>query len=856
MQMIASHKKLPLWLPTIASPPPPPPLFLASGPPSVNPLPPQGPAPSGVSQVDPLPGAMPVEVVVDSGAARGATSGGAALVGAETASAEPGGAEPASAELGGAEPEGAELGGAESEGAESRGAEPEGAEPGGTEPEGAEPRGAESEGAESRGSKPRGTASAGGPAGASPRLSHRREILSSQQLCEWFAQRTRVRSGAAGAIGSAAGDNGAGGAGATSPGGARVTAGAGGTGGAGAAGPGGAPTGGTGAAGAGGVGGAGAGDPGNGGTRAGDPGAGGTDAEGAGAGGTGAGGAGASSPGGAGVTTGAGGPGGAGAAGPGGACTRGTRAAGASGVGGTGAGDPGAGGTGAGGAGAGDPGAGGTGVGGTGAGGNCAGGIGAGDLRAGGAGAGGAGAGGTGAGGTMQRRPFFVPPPPSSLPPSDSVLRHVLSLPSSTGLTPSLLCPPPHQSQPQLQPHSPLHTPSPYAEQTNSLTEHREPESRLASPVCAVCTGRSVPRPRPPPIPGTHIMALRPSCVPLRVPLPSPPASSVGGGSDPESDLVRAAGPTVTHLLANVITDPSFESAPASALVSSLVDFAAVCRLDYAASLVAESESDCPPSVGGECALSTDVLEDRQEDFECLAAAVPHLMAMLLAPEGDPDAPDIPTPRSYAEAITAPYSSQWQIAMDAEMGSWMFTGTYVDAIPPPGANIVSGMWIFRVMRPPGSPPVFKARYVARGFSQRQGVDFFQTFSPTLKMTDLRVLLHVTAQCEYELHSLDFSTTFLQGSLHEEIWLRRPLGFTGSFPAGTQWSLRRPVYGLCQAPREWHDTRRTMLTALGFAPSTADPSLFLRTDTLLSPFYVLLVFATADTEALALLKSDL
>ncbi|CAI7905735.1 unnamed protein product [Closterium sp. NIES-54] len=162
--------------------------------------------------------------------------------------------------------------------------------------------------------------------------------------------------------------------------------------------------------------------------------------------------------------------------------------------------------------------------------------------------------------------------------------------------------------------------------------------------------------------------------------------------------------------------------------------------------------------------------------------------------------------------------------MDAEMASWKSTGTYVDEVPPPGANIVSGMWIFKVKRPPGSPPVFKARYVARGFSQQQGVDYFQTFSPTPKMTTLRVLLYVAAQRDYELHSLDFSTAFLHGSLHEEIWLRRPPGFTGSFPPGTQWSLRRPVYGLRQAPREWHDTLRTTLAALGFAPSTTDPSL--------------------------------
>ncbi|CAI7851518.1 unnamed protein product [Closterium sp. NIES-53] len=115
---------------------------------------------------------------------------------------------------------------------------------------------------------------------------------------------------------------------------------------------------------------------------------------------------------------------------------------------------------------------------------------------------------------------------------------------------------------------------------------------------------------------------------------------------------------------------------------------------------------------------------------------------------GDPDAPDIPTPRSYAEAITDPYSSQWQAAMDAEMASWKSTGTYVDEVPPPGANIVDRMWILRVKRPPASPPAFK-------------------------MTTLRVLLHVAAQRDYELHSLDFSTAFLQGSLHDEIWLRRP-----------------------------------------------------------------------------------
>ncbi|CAI7793191.1 unnamed protein product, partial [Closterium sp. NIES-53] len=393
-------------------------------------------------------------------------------------------------------------------------------------------------------------------------------------------------------------------------------------------------------------------------------------------------------------------------------------------------------------------------------------------------------------------RPYYVP-----------LLQQVLCSPPSPGPPPPFLRPPPVQTQSQLQPTPPLPGPSPYSGPTRGLKERREPESRpvspasrFASPVRTVGASR-VSRPPLPPVPGTHSMTLRPSTASQRLPLPSPPASSLPDGPDPESDSLRAASPTVMRFLATAVTDPLFESYAASALVAELVDFAAACRLDYATSLVAASASVCPPSVGGECALGTDVLEDRHEDLECFAAASPHLVSMLLAPEGDPDALDILTLRSYAEAIEGPYSSQWQAAMDAEMASWKSTGTYVDEVPPPGANIVSGMWIFR------------------------GVNFFQTFSPTPKMTTLWVLLHIAAQRDYELHSLDFK--------HEEIWLRRPPGFTGSFPAGTQ----------------------TTLAALGFAPSTADPSLFLRTDATLPPFYVLvyvddLVIATADTEALA------
>ncbi|CAI5970092.1 unnamed protein product, partial [Closterium sp. NIES-65] len=345
-------------------------------------------------------------------------------------------------------------------------------------------------------------------------------------------------------------------------------------------------------------------------------------------------------------------------------------------------------------------------------------------------------------GGAARPRPYFVP-----------LLQQVLGLPPSTGPSPPVECPQPVPSQSQLQPASLLPSPSPYAGPTGGLAERREPASRPASPVRAArSSGRG--------------------------------SSSLPTLADPESDSRRAASPTVTRLLASLVTDPSFESAAASALVAELVDFAAACRLDYAASLVAESAESAESA---SAASASACLRDGRSPT--------HLSG----------------------------SQPW----DAEMASWKSTGTYVDAVTPPGANIVSGMWIFRVKRPPGSPPVFKARY------------------------------GLVASRDYELHSLtSFSTAFLQGRLHEEIWLRRPPGFTGSFPPGTQWSLQppRPVYGLRQAPREWHDTLRTTLAALGlllllltrrcFCAPTPRPA-----------FYILvyvddLVFATADTAALA------
>ncbi|CAI7758009.1 unnamed protein product [Closterium sp. NIES-53] len=441
-------------------------------------------------------------------------------------------------------------------------------------------------------------------------------------------------------------------------------------------------------------------------------------------------------------------------AGAGGANSGGARAGG-SGTGGASSGGAGAKGAGTGGASSRGAGAGGTGIGGASSGGAGAGGTGTGGASSGGAGAGGAGTEETGAGASPTASPTARPHRHNT---------HFQALRRLERKEQERM----EQERQELQqfdhglqalglPSSfPIHSQSPTAygptfpPSDSTPAVFSPPQSRSSPPVVPHdWTSRCPPRAQPSsPLADLRTVLFR------SPPHHSPPVSLLP--SPPESSLASSV----------------------SALTAAVADFASTHRLDYATHVVAAP----PPRP-----LSNG------------AAASPSLCAMLLSLEGDPDALDIPTPRTYREAVSRKWASQWKAAMDAELACWRSTGTYVDAVPPPRANIVDGMWLFKVNRPPGSPPVFKARYVARGFRQHEGFDFFQTFAPIPKMTTLRVLLD-------------------------------------TFPPRTQWSLRKLVYGLRQSPREWHDTLHSTLRDLGFRPSSTDPSLFVRTGSTL--FFIL------------------
>ncbi|CAI7740554.1 unnamed protein product [Closterium sp. NIES-54] len=178
--------------------------------------------------------------------------------------------------------------------------------------------------------------------------------------------------------------------------------------------------------------------------------------------------------------------------------------------------------------------------------------------------------------------------------------------------------------------------------------------------------------------------------------LPQPPKSSLTVLHDLLPDYLRASRLVVSRSLSELVTHPTAPLSSVSALVATIAGFPSSHHLDYASHLVSGTARS--PSTGGVSVFLLEVLEDRQFELGFLAGAVPHLCAMLLAPEGDPNALDIPIPRNHAEGVSGPWAPYWIAAEEAEMASYRSTGTYVDAVPPPGMNVVSGMWLYKAPR--------------------------------------------------------------------------------------------------------------------------------------------------------------
>lgn len=181
-------------------------------------------------------------------------------------------------------------------------------------------------------------------------------------------------------------------------------------------------------------------------------------------------------------------------------------------------------------------------------------------------------------------------------------------------------------------------------------------------------------------------------------------------------------------------------------------------------------------------------------------------------------------PETYQEAIQRHDSAKWQRAMQKELDSLKENNVWTVTDLPRDRKALPCKWVFRIKyNPDGSVDKYKARLVIKGFKQRKGVDYAQTFSPVARMSTIRALLSVAAAESLHLAQFDVTTAFLNGKLQETIFMKQPDGFEDG--SNRVCKLNRSLYGLKQAPRCWNICFAEILIDMGFEQSNADPCLF-------------------------------
>ena len=167
-----------------------------------------------------------------------------------------------------------------------------------------------------------------------------------------------------------------------------------------------------------------------------------------------------------------------------------------------------------------------------------------------------------------------------------------------------------------------------------------------------------------------------------------------------------------------------------------------------------------------------------------------------------------------------------------------------------GVKVVGCKWVFKTKKDSlGNIERHKARLVAKGFTQREGIDYTETFSPVSKKGSLRIIMALVAHFDFDLHQIYMKTTFLNGNIEEEVYMKQPKGLFSSEGEHLICKLKKSIYGLKQVSHQWYLKFHEVITSFGFEEYIMDQCIYQKVSGSKICFRVLYVddimFATND-----------
>jgi len=195
-------------------------------------------------------------------------------------------------------------------------------------------------------------------------------------------------------------------------------------------------------------------------------------------------------------------------------------------------------------------------------------------------------------------------------------------------------------------------------------------------------------------------------------------------------------------------------------------------------------------------------------------------------------------PKNVNDALS---DSNWMIAMQDELNQFTRNDVWFLVPKTDDMNIIGTKWVFRnKMDEDGNIIRNKARVVAKGYNQEEGIDFDETYAPVARLEAVRLLLAYASMCNFKLHQMDVKSAFLNGFLNEEVYVSQPPGFEDHLYPNHVFKLKKALYGLKQAPRQWYEMLSNFLLSKGYVRGAVDKTLFIRkyeNDVILVQVYV-------------------